>query len=64
MLDFWQNLPGEINPVLFEWGIFSVRWYWLMYLVGFFRGLSVAGLSSERKESLRRNLPGKNQLAR
>jgi len=35
MLDFWQNLPSKISPVVFGLGGFELRWYGLMYLVAF-----------------------------
>lgn len=35
MLDFYQNLPHLINPVAFSIGFFSIRWYSIMYLIGF-----------------------------
>jgi phosphatidylglycerol---prolipoprotein diacylglyceryl transferase len=35
-LYFYQHLPQNINPVAFSIGSFSVEWYSLMYLVGFF----------------------------
>ncbi|MBD3238869.1 MAG: prolipoprotein diacylglyceryl transferase [Candidatus Moranbacteria bacterium] len=35
MLEFWQNLPYQIDPVIFKIGGFKVSWYWVMYLVGF-----------------------------
>ncbi|KKP67767.1 MAG: Prolipoprotein diacylglyceryl transferase [Candidatus Moranbacteria bacterium GW2011_GWE1_35_17] len=41
MLDFYQNLPEKINPVIFSVDFFSVYWYSLMYLIGF---ITVAGL--------------------
>ena len=41
MLEFYQNFPQQINPVAFSIGFFSMRWYSLMYLVGF---LVIAGL--------------------
>lgn len=31
----WKNLPEAIDPVVFGFGPFSVRWYSLMYLAGF-----------------------------
>jgi len=34
-LDFYQHLPQLINPVAFTMGFLAVRWYSLMYLVGF-----------------------------
>ncbi len=35
MLNWWQHIPEYINPIIFQIGFFSVRWYSLMYLVGF-----------------------------
>ncbi|MDM8538042.1 prolipoprotein diacylglyceryl transferase [Desulfobacterales bacterium HSG17] len=32
---WWQNLPGQINPVLIEIGGFKIQYYGLMYLAGF-----------------------------
>jgi len=34
-LQFWQNLPGSVDPVLFTLGSFQIRYYSLMYIVGF-----------------------------
>ncbi len=34
-LEFYQHLPQTINPIAFTIGFLSVRWYSLMYLVGF-----------------------------
>lgn len=34
-LHFWQNLPAQMNPVLFSFGSFAVRWYGMMYLIAF-----------------------------
>jgi phosphatidylglycerol---prolipoprotein diacylglyceryl transferase len=34
-LDSYQHLPQLINPVAFTLGFLAVRWYSLMYLVGF-----------------------------
>ncbi|MDD5463856.1 MAG: prolipoprotein diacylglyceryl transferase [Candidatus Moranbacteria bacterium] len=33
--EFYQHIPSLIDPVAFTIGSFSVRWYGLMYLVGF-----------------------------
>ncbi len=33
MLEFWQNLPLHINPVIFSIGNFSLRWYSLGYIL-------------------------------
>ncbi|HCP08444.1 MAG TPA: hypothetical protein DIT25_01445, partial [Candidatus Moranbacteria bacterium] len=35
LLDFYQNVQSRINPDIFQIGFFSLRWYSLMYLVGF-----------------------------
>lgn len=35
MLEFYQNLPGKIDPIVFSVGSFSIYWYSLMYVVGF-----------------------------
>ncbi|QTA81161.1 Phosphatidylglycerol--prolipoprotein diacylglyceryl transferase [Desulfonema limicola] len=32
---WWQNLPGQISPVIFELGGFKLQYYGLMYLAGF-----------------------------
>ena len=34
-MDWWQNLPGSISPVLFELGPLQLRYYGLMYVVAF-----------------------------
>lgn len=36
LLEIYQNIPQHINPVAFSLGFFSIRWYALMYLAGFF----------------------------
>ncbi len=36
MLTFYQNLPLHIDPIAFTVGSFSVRWYALSYVAGFF----------------------------
>lgn len=35
MLSFYQHLPEHIDPIAFSIGSFNIRWYSLMYLVGF-----------------------------
>ena len=38
MTDFlfsWQNLPSQMNPVIFSAGSFALRWYGMMYIVAF-----------------------------
>ncbi|PIP26247.1 MAG: prolipoprotein diacylglyceryl transferase, partial [Candidatus Moranbacteria bacterium CG23_combo_of_CG06-09_8_20_14_all_40_16] len=34
-LQFYQELPLRINPLVFHFGFFQISWYALMYLVGF-----------------------------
>ncbi len=36
MVDFWQHIPGHINPAFLEIGSFQLRYYGLMYLIAFF----------------------------
>ncbi|HBI33835.1 MAG TPA: prolipoprotein diacylglyceryl transferase [Candidatus Moranbacteria bacterium] len=45
ILDFYQHIPSFVDPVAFTIGSFSVRWYGIMYLVGF---LVVYGLLRPR----------------
>lgn len=35
LIDFYQNLPINIDPIAFRMGPFSIGWYSLMYLVAF-----------------------------
>ena len=32
---FWQHLPGNIDPVILEIGVFKIQYYGLMYIVAF-----------------------------
>lgn len=32
---WWQHLPGNIDPVIFQFGGFKLKYYGVMYLVGF-----------------------------
>ncbi|MEI6847316.1 MAG: prolipoprotein diacylglyceryl transferase [Chlorobiaceae bacterium] len=34
-LNWWQNLPAQMDPVLFSVGSFAVRWYGMMYIIAF-----------------------------
>ncbi|MBP9727987.1 MAG: prolipoprotein diacylglyceryl transferase [Candidatus Moranbacteria bacterium] len=36
---FWQHLPEQIHPIAFTVGFFSVHWYALCWLTGFFFAL-------------------------
>ena len=33
--DWWQHLPQNISPVIFEIGSFKLQYYGLMYIVAF-----------------------------
>lgn len=35
MLSFYQHISERINPIAFSIGSFNIRWYSMMYLVGF-----------------------------
>lgn len=35
MLDWWQHLPLQMDPVIFTLGPLAVRWYGTMYIVAF-----------------------------
>ncbi|MGB7511709.1 MAG: prolipoprotein diacylglyceryl transferase [Pelodictyon phaeoclathratiforme] len=32
---WWQQLPSQMNPVLFSVGAFAIRWYGMMYIIAF-----------------------------
>lgn len=36
ILQWWQQLPFHISPVLFDFGFVQIRWYGLMYFLSFF----------------------------
>ncbi len=48
-LEIYQHLPEHINPIIFQIGFFSVRWYSVMYLIGF---AVVYGLLLYRKKEI------------
>jgi phosphatidylglycerol:prolipoprotein diacylglycerol transferase len=35
-LSLWQHIPEHLNPIAFSVGFFSIRWYALFFVVGFF----------------------------
>jgi phosphatidylglycerol:prolipoprotein diacylglycerol transferase len=41
MLSWYQHLPQTIDPIAFTIGSFSVRWYAISYIVGFFAAYCV-----------------------
>lgn len=32
---WWQDLPSQMNPVIFSAGAFAIRWYGMMYIIAF-----------------------------
>ncbi len=36
LIEFWQHIPYNLSPTLFQIGSFQLRYYGLMYLVAFF----------------------------
>jgi phosphatidylglycerol---prolipoprotein diacylglyceryl transferase len=34
-LVWWQQLPSQMNPVIFSVGSFAIRWYGMMYIIAF-----------------------------
>ncbi len=48
-LEIYQHIPEHINPIIFQIGFFSIRWYSIMYLVGF---AVVYGLLLYRKKEM------------
>ena len=51
MLSFYQHLPEHINPIAFSIGNFNIRWYSIMYLVGFSAFYSLIMFRVKRNES-------------
>jgi phosphatidylglycerol:prolipoprotein diacylglycerol transferase len=51
MLEFYQSIFSSIDPVVFSIGSFSVRWYGLMYLVGFLTVVSLLRWRICKKET-------------
>lgn len=41
MIEFYQNIPLETDPVAFSIGSFHVNWYAIMYIVAFFCSLAL-----------------------
>ena len=48
---WWQNLPSNIDPYVFEIGSFRVGWYGMMYVIGYFVVYFLAAYRT-RKEGL------------
>lgn len=49
-LDYWQRLPFQTSPYLFEIGSFQVRYYSLMYLVAFTLTYLLVGYRIKREK--------------
>ena len=56
-LNFYQSLPSKIDPVLFQIGNFSIRWYSLGYLLAFATSLSLIWWRISKKEFNSEKLP-------
>jgi phosphatidylglycerol---prolipoprotein diacylglyceryl transferase len=48
-MDVWQHLPGHLDPVAFMIGAIPVRWYALMFLIGFAAAFFAFRLSSRQR---------------
>ncbi len=35
MSNWWQDLPSQMNPVIFNIGSFAIHWYSFMYILAF-----------------------------
>jgi phosphatidylglycerol:prolipoprotein diacylglycerol transferase len=55
VLTFYQNLPLHIDPVAFAIGSFSIRWYAIMFLVGFIVVYAILALRAKRGEYIIQN---------
>jgi len=42
ILEFWQNLPSKMDPVVFELGSFRLQYYGLMYILAFLTTYTLA----------------------
>jgi phosphatidylglycerol:prolipoprotein diacylglycerol transferase len=50
MIEWWQHIPETLDPIAFTIGFFSVYWYALWFLAGFFAVFSLALRSARRGE--------------
>ncbi len=50
---WWQHLPSQVDPVLFEIGSFRVQWYGLMYIAAFVTAYLIIGFRSRRETRFR-----------
>lgn len=42
VMNWWQHLPGQVDPIVFTVGFLSVRWYALLWLLGLFLAYTLA----------------------
>ena len=61
-MNFWQNLPFQIDPIAFSLGPINIRWYSLSYLMAFLTAYILLRLRLRRKESSLLNLQDLNDL--
>lgn len=48
VIDWWQHIPEHLDPIVFSFGFFSLRWYAVFFLLGW--GLAYrSALSSEKR---------------
>ena len=53
----WQQLPSSISPYLFDFGVFKLHWYGLMYVAAFATVLALVFWRQKRAEiDLKRDL--------
>ena len=51
MIEWWQHLPETLDPIAFTIGFFTVYWYALFFLSGFFIALLIALLYARRGDA-------------
>ena len=49
-VNWWQNIPANLDPVIFYLGSFPIRWYGTMYLVAFGTVYIMMNFRLKRKE--------------
>lgn len=52
MTDFWQHIPGTIDPTVFSLGSFSLRWYAVLFLLGWAAAVAFLSWRIRRREFL------------
>lgn len=54
MVTWWQHLPEHIDPIAFQVGFFSIRWYALCWLAGFTSVLGFALFAKGSHQGMKR----------